>query len=438
MEPASYPQPTGVNNVMDENSPHVVPSISNTTPQQYRSGAFKLRTRVFFADDSLEQAEQAIFLFIFPDKVQHLSLHSISDPVQGGHTHVLRFDFISPPTFVSPTKKLDSSDSDSNKAIKIFSNLINLPTLDLPLDLATVSPLPSTGTAPTTQTNLAMLEDICKAFDNGSGVSSILSCLSASTLYNGKGGFPTTPTQFPDANPPDYASSRKRPASDSTASRPRQRPRLSGQAASPRPHTDQCQTGLDRFEELSRRLDTVAEQMESSRNSMYSRLRSLIESRSDMQSQRHRSLTDEVDAQRARFDVVLARSDTRLQSLTDQFDSMRAHAEARALQLQALGEEVRSDLSRRLDFLTGQIQSQNADFRRLTDSLAERVSYLEEDVRSTSDLARHNQRRLNSVEAELGILLSRIGRGDILIGEDLNHYPKKGARRSADASQDEI
>lgn len=219
---------------------------------------------------------------------------------------------------------------------------------------------------------------------------------------------------------------------------PRQRPRLDSQANSPRFHADQHQTGLDRFEELSRRIDTVAEQMESSRASTDARLRSLIESRTDIQSQRHRTLTDEVDAQRARFDVVLARSDTRLRSLTGQVDSMRALAETRALHLQALNEGLRSDLSRRLDFLTGQIQSQNADFTRLIDSLAERVSYLEEDVRSTSDLVRLNQRRLHSVEAELGSILNRIGRGDIFIGEDLNRHSRKRIRRSPDASHDGI
>lgn len=117
---------------------------------------------------------------------------------------------------------------------------------------------------------------------------------------------------------------------------------------------------------------------------------------------------------------------------------MRALAETRALHLQALNEGLRSDLSRRLDFLTGQIQSQNADFTRLIDSLAERVSYLEEDVRSTSDLVRLNQRRLHSVEAELGSILNRIGRGDIFIGEDLNRHSRKRIRRSPDASHDGI
>jgi hypothetical protein len=99
--------------------------------------------------------------------------------------------------------------------------LANLPTLDLPLYLATAA------TASTTKTNLTVLEDMCKAFEDANGMHSILSCLMISTLYNVKGGFPTTPTQFPDANPPDYASSRKRPASHPTASRKCYRPSLS-------------------------------------------------------------------------------------------------------------------------------------------------------------------------------------------------------------------
>ncbi|KAK1256138.1 hypothetical protein MKX07_008397 [Trichoderma sp. CBMAI-0711] len=289
---------------MDENPPHVVPDMSSDSqpsPQQVqldeadgdireakihfnlpgcpkkvlldvqwrptsRSGAFRVWTKVLFDDDTLEQAEQAIFLFNFPDKVQHLSLHPMPDPVQGGHTHVLHFDFMSPPTFVSPTKKLVSADPNSNETIKFFSNLVNLPTLDLPLNLATAA------TGSTTKMNLTVLEDMCKAFEDADGMHSVLSCLRLSTLYNGKGGFPTTPTQFPDANPPDYASSRKRPASHPTASRPRQRPRLDSQANSPRSHADQYQTGLDRLEELSRRIDTVAEQMESSRASTDARL----------------------------------------------------------------------------------------------------------------------------------------------------------------------
>ncbi|TFB03563.1 hypothetical protein CCMA1212_004518 [Trichoderma ghanense] len=610
MEPASHPQPTDVNSVMNENPPHVISSISSdpqSNPRQIhlnradpdiragkilsnlpgcpkrifldinwhppsRSGAFRLRTKVFFADGTLEQAEQAIFLFIFPDKVQHLSLHPNSDPVQGGHTHVLHFDFKTPATFVSPSKNLDSADPDSSKTIEFFSNLVNFPTLDLPLDLASVSTLPGTAAALTTKTNLAMLEDMCKAFEEGNGMPSILSCLSASTLYNGKGGVPTTPAQFPDVNPPDYASSRKRPASHPTAS-----------PSSPQLHAEQHQLGLDLFEELSWRVDTVVQQMDSYRTSMDARLQSMIEAHSDIQSRRHRSLTDEIDAQRARFDVLLARSgtyqarsdahfqammeqiesqrasldtrlqavrnapsdsqprrldtltwqldiqrersDTRLRSLTDQLASTRAHAEAQAMHLHALNEELRSDLSRRIDSLTGQIHTQNADQTRITDSLAgrvetlttnqarriedlaeqlqtqnddqtrlidalldrvetltsnqarriedlaaklqtqnndqtrhidllakrvetfasdqrrlvedliERVGYLEEDIRSASDLARHNQRRLNGVEAERGSLFNSIGRCENKIGEKNS---KEGVHRIERAFEDEI
>ncbi|KAL7823006.1 hypothetical protein V8C26DRAFT_196503 [Trichoderma gracile] len=254
------------------------------------------------------------------------------DPVQRGHSHVLHFDFKRPPTFVSSTKKLDSADPDSDKTIKFFSNLVNLPTLDLPLSLATVSPLPAAATASTPKTNLTVLEDMCKAFEDADGMHSILSCLRLSTLYNGKGGFPTTAAQFPEASPPDYASSRKRPALDSTASQPgpRQRPRLGDQSDSVllgalQPQPEQPRLGLDLFEKMSRRLDTLTQQLESDRTATDARLKSMIEAHSDIQLRRYQTLTDELDAQRARFDVLLARSDTR----RARSDTRRARSDTR-------------------------------------------------------------------------------------------------------------
>ncbi|KAL6881149.1 hypothetical protein J3F83DRAFT_765393 [Trichoderma novae-zelandiae] len=523
MQLGSEPQPTNGNGVVNENEnpPHIMPGISNNAQSNLqqlqlsradpdiragkihsnlpgcpkkvlldinwhppsRSGAFKLRTKAFFADDALEQAEQAIFLFIFPDKVQHLSLRSIPEPVQGGHTHVLHFDFKSPPTFVSPTKKLDSADPDSGKAIELFSKLVNPPTLDLPLDLATGSSLPATATALNTHTNLATLEDMCKAFADGNGMASILSCLSVSTLYNGKGGIPHTPAQFPDPNPPDYVSSRERPASHPTASRPSQRPRLDGQSdavpSALQPHAEQQQSvGVDQFEELSQRVDTLVQQMESYRTTN-ARLQSMIEAQSDMQSRRHRSLTDEVDAQRAWFDVQLARSDThrarsdahfhvmleqmesqrasfearlqsvsqprRLDALARQLDNQRDRSEARheslTDQLQTLKDQLQTlgeDQTRRIDLLAEQVETLASNQARPVEDLTERVGYLEEDMRSTNELVRHNQRLLTSVEVKLSSLLHRIGRDDPQIGEALTRDLRERVHRREHAFRDEI